>query len=43
MMEVMDIVAIEMLAASVRMSDETTEADADMAGGRRGTWGDRWE
>ena len=42
-MEAMDIAPVEMIAASVKISDEVTEADADMAGGRRGTWGNIWE
>lgn len=42
-MEVLNMELVEMMAASVKISDEVTEADADMAGGRRGSWGNRWE
>lgn len=38
-------VEVIMLSASnqIGVSDETTDADAVMGNGRRGTWGDRWE
>ena len=42
-MEVLNMELVEMMAASVKISDEVTEADADMAGERRGTWGNFWE
>ena len=42
-MESMDISPVEMMASSVFVSDETTDADAEMAGERRGSWGNRWE
>ena len=42
-MESMDIAPVEMIAASVKISDEVTTADAEMAGERRGSWGNRWE
>ena len=42
-METMDIAPVEMIAASVRISNETTDADADMAGERRGSWGSLWD
>ena len=42
-MESMDISPVEMMATSVSVSNEITGADAEMAGGRRGSWGNRWE
>lgn len=42
---VLDMEVVDMMAASNDMfiSDETTGEDAKMTGGRRGSWGDRWE
>ena len=42
-MEATEIETQAMIAVSVRMSNETTEDDARMAGERRGGWGDLWE
>ena len=46
-MEVMNIETVEMMAASaLRMSDETVDTsdpNAQLSGGRRGSWGDLWE
>ena len=42
-MESMDISPVEMIASSVFVSDETTDADANMAGDRRGSWGNFWD
>ena len=44
-MEVMNIETVEMIAASMRMfNDEvnTEEEGAQLAGDRRGTWGNLW-
>ena len=43
--EVLDMEVVEMMAASkdIFISDETTGADAKMAGERHGSWGNRWE
>ena len=43
MTEVLNMDVVEMMASSVFVSDETTDADAKMAGERRGSWGNRWE
>ena len=32
-----------MMATSVSISDDTTDADAKMAGERRGSWGSLWD
>ena len=42
-MESMDISPVEMMASSVFVSDDTTDADANMSNDRRGSWGNRWE
>lgn len=43
-MEAKEIETQAMIAVSVvRMSNETTDDDARMAGERRGSWGDLWE
>ena len=45
-MEVVNVEAVEMIAASVRMYDETVDTsvqDTQLGAGRRGTWGDLWE
>ena len=42
-MEATEIETQAMIAVSVRMSNEETDADASMAGERRGGWGDLWE
>jgi hypothetical protein len=44
-MEVMNIETVEMIAASMLMSDDTTntkEEGGQLAGDRRGTWGNLW-
>ncbi len=46
-MEAMNIEAAEMIATSsatntFEISDDITDADANMTNGRRGTWGDLW-
>ncbi len=40
--EITEIEMVTMLAASVLVSDETTEDDAVMSNRRRGTWGNLW-
>ena len=45
-MEVLNVETVEMIATSVAMfSDEvdTTSKGAQLAGGRRGSWGNLWE
>ena len=42
-MESMDISPVEMMASSVFVSDETTDADANMSNDRRGSWGNFWD
>ena len=44
-MESMDISPAEMMAASndLFISDETTDADANMSNDRRGSWGNFWD
>ena len=46
-MEAMNIEAAEMIATSsatntFEISDDITDADANMTNGHRGTWGDLW-
>ena len=43
--EVLDMAVVEMMAASndLFISDETTDADADMSNDRRGSWGNFWD
>ncbi|MBQ2970182.1 MAG: hypothetical protein IJE15_07340 [Bacteroidaceae bacterium] len=46
-MEAMNIEVVEMIATSsatntFEISDDITDADANMTNGRRGTWGDLW-
>ena len=41
-MEATAIEAQVMIAASVYISNSTTDQDASMAGERRGGWGDLW-
>ena len=41
-MEIAEIEMVSMLAASIGVSDETTEDDAVMSNRRRGTWGNLW-
>ena len=42
-MEEVNVVVAHMLSSSsVRISDETTDEDAILAGERRGVWGDFW-
>ncbi len=43
MTEVLNMDVVDMMATSVSVSDEITGADAEMAGERRGSWGNRWE
>ena len=45
-MEVLNIETAVMMANSVMSigtSDETIDSNEALSGGRRGTWGDRWE
>ena len=42
-MESMDISPVDMMASSVFVSDETTDADANMSNDRRGGWGSLWD
>lgn len=46
-MEAMNIEVVEMIATSsatntFEISDDITDADANMTNGRRGTWGNLW-
>ena len=42
--EVVNVMAeSQMMAASTYSSDDTVAAGEELAGGRRGTWGDLWE
>ena len=41
--EVLDMAVVEMMASSVFVSDETTDADANMSNDRRGSWGNFWD
>ena len=40
--EVQTIIATSNADSQFGVYDETTDADADMAGGRRGSWGNFW-
>jgi len=43
-MEVVNVETVEMIAASMRMYDETVDtASEQLGGGRRGSWGNLWE
>mgnify|MGYP003320095297 CR=1 FL=1 len=42
-MEISEIEMVAMLAASVLVSDKTTEDDAVMSNDRRGSWGNLWD
>ncbi|MBR4312256.1 MAG: hypothetical protein IKT86_02820 [Bacteroidaceae bacterium] len=41
-MEIAEFEMVSMLAASIGVSDETTDDDAVMSNRRRGTWGNLW-
>ncbi len=41
-MEIAEIEMVSMIAASVGVSDETTDDDAWMSNDRRGSWGNLW-
>ena len=41
-MEIAEIEMVSMIAASVGVSDETTDNDAWMSNDRRGSWGNLW-
>lgn len=41
--EATEIEAQMMMAASMYISDETTDADANMSNDRRGGWGNLWK
>ena len=40
--EVIELEPTSMIAASIGVSDETTDDGAVMSNGRRGNWGDLW-
>ena len=43
-MEVVNVETVEMIAASMRMYDETVDTTSEQLGaGRRGSWGNLWE
>lgn len=43
-MELMNIETVEMMAASLGISEQTVDTTTDqLAGGRRGTWGNLWD
>ena len=43
-MEVVNVETVEMIAASMRMYDETVDTASEQLGtGRRGSWGNLWE
>ena len=42
-MEIAEIEMVSMLAASIGVSDDTTDNDAVMSNRRRGKWGNLWD
>ena len=42
-MEIAEVEMVSMIATSIGVSDETTDDDAVMSNGRRGTWGNLWD
>ena len=44
-MEVVNVETVEMMAASLGLNDstvDTSDPNAQLSGGRRGSWGDLW-
>ena len=42
-MEIAEVEMVSMIATSIGVSDETTDDDAVMSNGRRGSWGNLWD